>query len=327
MSKQKSLIIWLPVITVNLIIIIYLFASKSLGLIEFVAYGIIPSILIFFIFIYPGLSPEARKSFWLWSISILLMGGIVIFQRTTGPTYPVNGEVEFNSNTYIYEFPRSHGGKGGALIQLVVRDKNISGEITYRRFKSYDEWTTDTMKRAGDTLKYELPHLIPAGKMIYHVNLISQYAKSTPVTKEPVIVRYKGHVPALVIILHLFFLFSAITLSIRAGFEAIYKGERLFSFAMMTSITLFIGGLIIGPIMQEYAFGALWTGWPFGQDLTDNKTAVALIVWIIALWRIKKNPQAWVWGIVASIVMLIVFFIPHSLLGSEIDFTKFPKGH
>jgi len=255
------------------------------------------------------------------------MLGIVIFQRTTGPTYPVSGKVEFNSKTYNYEFPRSHGGNGGAIIQLVVPEKNVSGEITYRRFRSYDEWTTDTMQRAGDTLKFELPHLLPAGKIIYHVNHVSKDSKPTPVTKEPELVRYKGHVPALVIILHLFFLFSAITLSIRAGFEAIYKGERLFSLAILTCITLFIGGLIIGPIMQEYAFGALWTGWPFGHDLTDNKTAVALIMWLIAMWRIKKNPKAWVWGIVASIIMLIVFFIPHSLLGSEIDFTKFPKGH
>jgi hypothetical protein len=272
-----------------------------------------------------------QKSLILWIISILLMIGIVIFQKTTGPTYPVTGKDVVNSQSYQYEFPRSHGGDGGALIQMVVKDKNIGAEITYRRFKSYDEWTIDTMKRAGDTLKYEFPHLIPAGKMIYHVCLLSNN-KSTPVTEKPVIVRYKGDVPALVIIFHLFFLFSAITLSIRAGFEAIYKGERLFSLALMTCITLFIGGIIIGPIMQDYAFGKLWTGWPsqgllkFG-DLTDNKTAVTVIIWLIAMWRIKKNPQAWVWGIIASIVMLIVFFIPHSLLGSEVDFTKFPKGH
>ncbi len=268
-----------------------------------------------------------QKSLTLWIVSILLMLGIVIFQRTTGPTYPVIGKVAINSQTINYEFPRSHGGKGGAMIQLVVKDKSINGEITYRRFKSLDDWTKAQMLRAGDTLKFELPHLPPAGKMMYHVNLVTQDAKSFPVTEEPVIVRSKGHVPGLVIILHLFFLFSAITLSIRAGFEAIYKGEKLFSLALMTCITLFIGGLIIGPIMQEYAFGALWTGWPFGHDLTDNKTAVALIMWLIAMWRIKKNPKAWVWGIVASIVMLIVFFIPHSLLGSEIDFTKLPKGH
>jgi hypothetical protein len=268
-----------------------------------------------------------QKSLILWVISILLMLGIVIFQRTTGPTYPVNGEVNYKSNIYEYEFPRTHGGDGGALIEMVVEDKNVLAEITYRRFRSHDDWKTDTMKRIGDTLRYELPHLIPAGKMIYHVMLVSKDTKSIPVTEEPVIVRYKGHVPALIIILHLFFLFSAITLSIRAGFEAIYKGERLFSLAVMTCVTLFIGGLIIGPIMQEYAFGALWTGWPFGHDLTDNKTAVALIVWFLALWRIKKNSHGWIWGIVASIVMLIVFFIPHSLLGSEVDFTKFPEGH
>ncbi|MBI5324865.1 MAG: hypothetical protein HZB41_06275 [Ignavibacteriae bacterium] len=268
-----------------------------------------------------------QKSLTLWIVSILLMLGIVIFQRMTGPTYPVSGNISFNSQSFDYEFPRSHGGKGGATIQLIVKDKKVSGEITFRRFRSHDDWKIDTMKRSGDTLKYELPHLIPAGKMIYHVSLFSEGTQPVPVTKEPVIVRYKGAVPALVIILHLFFLFSSITLSIRGGLEAIFKGEKLFSLALMTCITLFIGGLIIGPIMQEYAFGALWTGWPIGHDLTDNKTAVAIIMWLIAMWRIRKNPKAWGWGIAAAIIMLVVFFIPHSLLGSEVDFTKFPKGH
>ena len=39
----------------------------------------------------------------------------------------------------------------------------------------------------------------------------------------------------------------------------------------------------------------------------------------------KKNRENKVWPIVASFVLLIVFLIPHSMLGSEIDFTKAPK--
>jgi hypothetical protein len=31
------------------------------------------------------------------------------------------------------------------------------------------------------------------------------------------------------------------------------------------------------------------------------------------------------WTVLASVVLLIVFLIPHSMLGSEIDFTKLPK--
>jgi hypothetical protein len=74
--------------------------------------------------------------------------------------------------------------------------------------------------------------------------------------------------------------------------------------------------------MQKFAFGAFWTGFPFGADLTDNKTMVALIGWIIALiaGRKSKSPRSWYLG--AAILLLVVFLIPHSLLGSELDYSE-----
>jgi len=32
--------------------------------------------------------------------------------------------------------------------------------------------------------------------------------------------------------------------------------------------------------VQHYAFGQLWTGVPFGWDLTDNKTLLAALAWV-----------------------------------------------
>ena len=40
-------------------------------------------------------------------------------------------------------------------------------------------------------------------------------------------------------------------------------------------LLLAVGGFILGPLVQNYAFGELWTGVPFGWDLTDNKTLIA----------------------------------------------------
>ena len=55
------------------------------------------------------------------------------------------------------------------------------------------------------------------------------------------------------------------------------------------------------------------------NDLTDNKTFVAFIGWVIALIRIRRNPRARVSAIVAAVILLAIFLIPHSLLGSELD--------
>ena len=61
---------------------------------------------------------------------------------------------------------------------------------------------------------------------------------------------------------------------------------------------------------------------PFGIDLTDNKTLFALIGWIIALiaGRGGKPARGWILG--AAALTLIVFLIPHSVLGSELDYTE-----
>jgi len=74
--------------------------------------------------------------------------------------------------------------------------------------------------------------------------------------------------------------------------------------------------------VQKFAFGAFWTGWPLGTDLTDTKTAVALLFWLIAMWRLRRRSGGRVRTIIASVVTLIIFLIPHSLLGSEIDYTE-----
>ena len=53
-------------------------------------------------------------------------------------------------------------------------------------------------------------------------------------------------------------------------------------YAWVAVVRIAIGGLVLGPIVQKYAFGAFWTGWPFGADLTDNKT---LAMWLAWAWR------------------------------------------
>jgi len=59
-----------------------------------------------------------------------------------------------------------------------------------------------------------------------------------------------------------------------------------------------------------------------GSDLTDNKTAVAMFFWALALWRSRKNPQARGWPLAASILMLAAYFIPPSVWCSELDYKQ-----
>jgi uncharacterized BrkB/YihY/UPF0761 family membrane protein len=100
---------------------------------------------------------------------------------------------------------------------------------------------------------------------------------------------------------------------------ALFNQRKYKIYGLLTLVILFIGGIILGPIVQKYAFGELWTGVPFGWDLTDNKTLIAFVFWIIAvLMNRKKEHKAWT--IIASVVLILIFSIPHSLFGSELDY-------
>ncbi len=264
---------------------------------------------------------KSSKNALLWTASIVITLLAVYYQRATGPTHPKYGTVIVEGKEIGYKFLRSHGGKGGAPVSIEVADTTVSGILSFRRYKSNDRWIKTMMIRKGTVLTDTLPHQPPAGKVMYKVEL-KKNGKIYPVNKEPVILRYKGAVPAYVLIPHIIFMFLVMLFGIRAAFEALAKGEDTRFYATFTLFCLFFGGLILGPIVQKYAFGAFWTGWPFGHDLTDNKTVFVFIFWVIAWYKLKKNQLHKTWVIVAAVVMLLVYSIPHSMMGSEIDYTK-----
>ena len=257
----------------------------------------------------------------LWVMAIILTVAIAYYQKTTGPTWPVTGEVTIENNTVGFKLLRSHGGEGGALVSVEVPDKGVTGEVTYKRYKSYDKWTTVSMKRKGDKLEMELPHQPPAGKVEYKV-VLKKGGNSWNLSEEPVVLRYKGAVPIGILVPHIFFMFISMLFGMRVLLELITGGTRSDYLAKVVTISILIGGLILGPIVQKYAFGAYWTGWPFGHDMTDNKTLFMFIFWVIAWWRLKKNPSNKLWPAIAVIVMFAVYLVPHSTMGSEIDYTK-----
>jgi len=94
-----------------------------------------------------------------------------------------------------------------------------------------------------------------------------------------------------------------------------------------------VGGMILGPIVQKYAFGAYWTGFPWGYDLTDNKTLIMWVVWIAAAgalgWKARDAAPGWrarFTVLAAAVVMTGVYLIPHSLRGSQLDYDAVDAG-
>ena len=257
-----------------------------------------------------------KQSVWLWVFAAIFTISIAFYQKMTGPTYPKRGTVELNGKEYKFKLLTSFDGDK-APIELKIPE-SVNGTVKYRIFRSKDEWKTINMVRKDETLFAELPHLPPAGKFEYIVT-VNDGSKDYQLYETPVVIRYKGAVPLYILIPHIIFMFTAMLYSTRTGIEAIFKGSRTFRYTKVTLVSLFIGGLVLGPIVQKYAFGDFWTGWPFGGDWTDNKTIFAFLFWAIAGFALHKNKQNRLWPIIASIVLLSIYMIPHSMGGSELD--------
>ncbi len=266
-----------------------------------------------------------KRSILLWIIAIVLTVLTAAYQRMTGPTYPLSGETTLNGKNIKYALDRSHGGEEDHQIKIKTDDENISGVLEWKRYKTNDEWHPVEMIYENGFLTGLLPHQPPAGKLMYCIALEKDSEKIFLNNSHPVVIRFKGDVPIFVIIPHVILIFMAMLFSTRTGLEFFNKEPNYKKLAYWTFGLLILGGMIFGPIMQKYAFGEFWTGIPFGIDLTDNKTLIAVVGWIIALVAIKKsgNPKRWV--IFASILMFIVYLIPHSVLGSELDYNEMDK--
>ena len=273
-----------------------------------------------------------RTSFLLWTLTLFIAISTMIYQRATGPTYPKKIETQIAGKTYKLKLLRSNEIGSPCHIDLPIEDINVNATIYYKLYKSNNDWTVEEMTREiahkkaffgeGDeisVLRSTLPEQAAAGKVAYYIELYNSKEKVVIQKETPVVVRFKGFVPRYILTPHILFMIFSLFFGLRAGIEAIANRENTLRFASITLIVLGIGGLILGPIVQLYAFGDLWTGWPYGGDWTDNKTIVAWFFWLITVIVLRKKPHNKVWPILAVIVLFAMYMIPHSMGGSELN--------
>ena len=58
---------------------------------------------------------DKGKNFFLWIIAIILTAGLVIYQRSTGPTYPVRGSITIDGELIKYKLIRTFWWRPGCF--------------------------------------------------------------------------------------------------------------------------------------------------------------------------------------------------------------------
>ncbi len=253
-------------------------------------------------------------------IALLITLSAAYYQRTTGPTHPMSVDTTWKGMQITADLTRSHDGEGDQPVEITVADTSVHAVIIYRRFKTKDDWVGMKMTRDGENLYASIPHQPPAGKLEYFIQLKKNNDEFTIPLERMVVTRFTGAVPKVVLTLHILFMFAAMFLSNWSGLEAVYKSEKMYILTFWTAALLFIGGMILGPVVQKFAFGEYWTGIPWGFDLTDNKLLLGMVAWIMAAWMSYKKKSARWWIIIAAIILIAVYSIPHSVMGSELNY-------
>ncbi len=267
-----------------------------------------------------------KRTVVLWTVAVVLTLVSGRWQKMSGPTYEISFREQLGQTEVRGELLRTHSINGDLPVKIEVSNLavGVTGDVVWRRYPTNDEWTRQPLVREEGSLVTRLPAQPAAGKLEYRVELTADQARLVIPADKTAIARFKGDVPLPILLVHIFCMFLGMLWSLRAGMEAFVDGPGLQRQALVTVLLLGVGGLMLGPVVQKYAFDAFWTGWPLGEDLTDNKLAVAVLMWVIALFRIRKTAAGSKQGrglaIAAMLTTLIIFAIPHSMHGSTLDY-------
>jgi hypothetical protein len=269
----------------------------------------------------------------LWIIALLLMFSAAIYQRLTGPTHPLRGSFEESGETYKYRLLRSEVTTTDARIALPDPGSCAAGSLWYKRYATADGFSSLPLGAEEGELVGRLPVQPAAGKLEYYLTLDCGGGshRIPDEGQENIIIRFRGEVPIYILLPHIFLMFFAVLFGLRTGLAALFGHRGMHLLAWITLALMTVGGMFLGPLVQKYAFGAFWTGWPFGYDLTDNKMLIMWLVWLAACGLLGFRPrERKKWGrsavITATLIMIAVYLIPHSMHGSQLDYDKLDEG-
>jgi hypothetical protein len=234
----------------------------------------------------------------------------------------------------------SHTGEGDAKIEVKATfppEKDYKVELNYRK-STETNYTSVPMIKQGNIYSAAIPHQDRGKKVLYYVSLTDPQGKrvtlpdGVDVVKRAYLLKFKGNVPAYILILHIIAMLGGLYYSIRvlfSSFSILNHKDALINlgkYVFRTTLLLFIGGVPLGILVNYFVFGIFWEAIPFGWDITDNKTQIILLYWILLLifmrgtifrknkgMNLANEKVLAIMGICGFILTLGLYLIPHSL--------------
>jgi len=269
---------------------------------------------------------------------ILITLLLFVVARRISKNRPQEIEEEFGGTLITHSTVYEQVGPGQPEILLKAdRPLEIGAEVIYRVPGSQAADTVAMTEISSGVWSARLPQREKGERIEYGFLLTSREESDAGITTASSrtgyhLIKYKGEVSITVLILHILCMFAAFYFIVEASIGALavlFRGEdREFTVAQTRWVLLFtfLGGWPLGFTLNWQRFGPLWEGFPFGYDITDNKTQLIAIFWLIVAamaWksfanrrtgRDRASPVVYATAvIIASVLSMILYLVPHSL--------------
>ena len=110
-------------------------------------------------------------------------------------------------------------------MRIEVGEGESRGTVSWRRFPTDEPWRQLEMTRTGVHLEATIPQHPPAGKVEYRVTVERDGARAGVPDEGAVVARFRGEVPAGILIPHILAMFSSMLCATRALLEVMRRGE------------------------------------------------------------------------------------------------------
>ncbi len=259
------------------------------------------------------------------ALTILMLG----IARRISTRHPTDYSVEAGGITLSHLTVTEDFGDGPKINIGASSTEGLKAIVYYSRVEG-GPYTADSLSRVADEFSATLPILEKGSKWYYHIKVYqseNEIAKFPPGVDQ--FMKFKGHIPAYILIPHIFCMFATIFYGLLTVISAIsvVRGKadikQSVRYLLWTVIFAFIGSFPLGYIVAYLAFGKGWDGIPIGWDITDNKTVILFLFWLVTFIlarrglkseRMAISKKAYMSLVLASlIVTFIAFVIPHSI--------------
>ncbi|MBI2878041.1 MAG: hypothetical protein HYY20_14285 [Candidatus Tectomicrobia bacterium] len=230
-------------------------------------------------------------------------------------------------------------GEGGVPISVRLKGAASAHPFNVRLFYRVEEGSFQSipLEPAGESLRTVIPSQPRGTKLFYFLEARDRVGNRVTLPAQADAgqlyrIKFKGHASLPLLLGHIGAMFSgALLCLLGAIFSVSYlrKGgrfERISRSVAWGTLLIFIGGFPMGMAMGYAVFGQPWTGLPIGGDVTDTKTLIVFIYWLVAVLLLKGTifqgspGKDWVsrktfarLTIVGTVLTALIYLIPHSI--------------